>query len=154
MALDRRFAAGDLPSFHSTTVDNARSILSTVAGGTISAAAVVFSLTLIAVQLASSQFSPRVVRGFVGDRFQQIVMGIVVGTFTYCLVVLRVVQKPLESSGSGPFLPQVSIVVAVTLAVASLLAVLASIDHTAKSLRVGALLDQVATQTVSVIESR
>ena len=152
--LDRRLPSGDLPSFLSTTVDNARSILSTVAGGTIGSASVVFSLTLVSVQLASSQFSPRVVRGFLGDRFQQTVMGIVVGTFTYSLVVLRVVQKPLEESNSEPFLPQLSIVVAVLLAVASLLAVLASIDHTAKSLRVGSLLDQVTEETVRVIEAR
>lgn len=154
VAIDRSLQSGDLPSYLSTTVDNARSILSTVAGGTIGSASVVFSLTLVAVQLASSQFSPRVVRGFLGDRFQQTVMGIVVGTFTYCLVVLRVVQKPLEKSNAEPFLPQTSIVVAVVLAVASLLAVLASIDHTAKSLRVGSLLDQVTTQTVAVIERR
>lgn len=152
--IDRNLRADDLPSFLSTTVDNARSILSTVAGGTIGSASVVFSLTLVAVQLASSQFSPRVVRGFLGDRFQQTVMGIVVGTFTYSLVVLRVVQEPLDESNAEPFLPQTSIMVAVILAVASLLAVLASIDHTARSLQVGALLDLVANQTVDAIEAQ
>lgn len=154
VAIDRSLRAGDVPSYLSTTVDNARSILSTVAGGTIASASIVFSLTLVAVQLASSQFSPRVVRGFLGDRFQQVVMGVVVGTFTYCLVVLRVVHEPLDSSNSDPFLPQISIVVAVVLAVASLLAVLASIDHTAKSLRVGSLLDHVTQETLDVIETR
>ena len=154
VAIDRTLEEGDLPSYLSTTVDNARSILSTVAGGTIGSASVVFSLTLVAVQLASSQFSPRVVRGFLGDRFQQTVMGIVVGTFTYSLVVLRVVQEPLDTSNSDPFLPQTSIAVAIVLAVASLLAVLASIDHTAKSLRVGSLLDEIAAETVAVIEAR
>ncbi len=152
--IDRGLSSGDLPSVASTTVDNARSILSTVAGGTIGSASVVFSLTLVAVQLASSQFSPRVVRGFLGDRFQQIVMGVVVGTFTYCLAVLRVVQEPLENSNADPFLPQVSILVAVVLGVLSLLAVLASIDHTAKSLRVGSLLDSIASETVKVIQFR
>lgn len=151
---DRALGPEDLPNYLSTTVDNARSILSTVAGGTIGSASVVFSLTLVAVQLASSQFSPRVLRGFLGDRFQQVVMGIVVGTFTYSLLVLRVVQQPLEESTSDPFLPRISVLVALVLAVASLLAVLASIDHTAKSLRVGALLDHIAAETVQVIEDR
>lgn len=152
--VDRALGRDGLPSFFSTTVDNARSILSTVAGGTISAASVVFSLTLIAVQLASSQFSPRVLRGFLGDRFQQMVMGIVVGTFTYSLVVLRVVQQPQDQSTSTPFLPRLSVLFAVIFAVASLLAVLASIDHTAKSLQVGSLLDRIAFETVATIEAR
>ena len=152
--LDRTLGPGDLPDFFSTTVDNARSILSTVAGGTISSASVVFSLTLIAVQLASSQFSPRALRGFLGDRFQQIVMGIVVGTFTYSLVVLRVVQQPRDTSTSDPFLPRLSVLLAVIFAVASLLAVLGSIDHTAKSLRVGSLLDRIADDTIATIEAR
>lgn len=154
VAIDRSLSNGQLPSTASTTVDNARSILSTVAGGTIGAASVVFSLTLVAVQLASSQFSPRVVRGFLGDRFQQVVMGVVVGTFTYSLVVLRVVQKPLDDSTAEPFLPQVSVLTAIFLAVLSLLAVLASIDHTAKSLRVGTLLDGIVAETVAVVKFR
>lgn len=154
VAIDRSLSDGQLPSAASSTVDNARSILSTVAGGTIGAASVVFSLTLVAVQLASSQFSPRVVRGFLGDRFQQVVMGVVVGTFTYSLVVLRVVQEPLDDSNAEPFLPQVSVLIAILLAVLSLLAVLASIDHTAKSLRVGTLLDGIVAETVAVVEFR
>lgn len=154
VAIDRSLSDGQLPSAASTTVDNARSILSTVAGGTIGAASVVFSLTLVAVQLASSQFSPRVVRGFLRDRFQQAVMGVVVGTFTYSLVVLRVVQEPLDDSNAEPFLPQVSVLTAIVLAVLSLLAVLASIDHTAKSLKVGTLLDGIVAETVAVVEFR
>lgn len=152
--VDRATADGTLPDVFSTTVDNARSILSTVAGGTITAASIVFSLTLVAVQLASSQFSPRVVRGFLGDRLQQIVMGVVVGTFSYCLLVLRVVQATGEGDETDPFLPRLSVIVGVLLGVASLLAVLASIDHTAKSLRVGSLLDRIADETVDVIERR
>ncbi len=155
VGIDERIDRGLLPDFFATTVDNARSILATVAGGTIGAASVVFSLTLVAVQLASSQFSPRVLRGFLGDRFQQLVMGVVVGTFTYSLLVLRVVRAPLDPAAAGaPFLPQVSVLVAVIMAVASLLAVLASIDHTAKRLRVGSVLDRIASETMTLIDKR
>lgn len=152
--VDRGLGNGDLPEFFATTVDNARSILATIAGGTIGAASVVFSLTLVAVQLASSQFSPRVLRGFLGDTFQQFVMGIVVGTFTYSLLVLRVVRAPLDANTGEPFLPQISVIVAVVLAVASLLAVLASIDHTAKRLRVGSVLDRIAEEALGTIDTR
>lgn len=152
--VDRWTSTDDGPSVLSTTVDNARSILSTVAGGTIAAASIVFSITLVAVQLASSQFSPRVVRGFLRDRFQQVVMGVVVGTFSYCLLVLRVVQETGGDSDAEPFLPRLSVLGAVVLGIASLLAVLASIDHTAKSLRVGTILDRIASETIAVIEAR
>ncbi|MEE8600031.1 DUF2254 domain-containing protein [Euzebya tangerina] len=152
--LDQLLVDTALPAYFSTTVDNSRSILSTIAGGTIGAASIVFSLTLVAVQLAASQFSPRVVRGFLGDRFQQIVIGIVVGTFTYSLLVLRVVQDPSDATDVQAYLPRLSVLLAVVLAVASLLAVLGSIDHTAKALRVGSLLDKVAAETVRAIRSR
>ncbi|MEZ5225675.1 MAG: DUF2254 family protein [Acidimicrobiales bacterium] len=111
-------------------------ILSAIAGGTITAASIVFSLTLVAVQLAASRFSPRVLRDFLGDRFQQLVMGTVIGTFSYSLLVLREVRSAPEGVERA-FLPQVSVALAVVLAVVSLVAILGSIDHTAKGLRVG-----------------
>lgn len=149
--VDRQIAEDVLPAWFGATVESSRAILSAVAGGTITAASIVFSLTLVAVQLAASQFSPRVLRGFLGDRFQQIVMGTVVGTFSYSLLVLREVQSAGES-GQGAFLPQVSIAVALVLAVLSLVAVLASIDHTAKGLRVGSVADDILSTTIDTVE--
>lgn len=95
--IDQSMAEDVLPNWFEVTVQSSRSILSTIAGGTITAASIVFSLTLVAVQLAASQFSPRV-RGFLGDRFQQLVMGTVVGTFSYSLMVLREVRSPPKGS--------------------------------------------------------
>ena len=54
--------------------ESSRAILATVAGGTIGAISVVFSLTLVAIQLAASQFSPRVIRGILGDQVQQVIV--------------------------------------------------------------------------------
>ncbi len=153
--LDRSLDSEALPPVFDTTVDNARSILSTVAGGTIGAASVVFSLTLVAVQLASSQYSPRVVRGFLRDRFQQVAMGFVVGTFTFSLVVLRTVRSSVDNTGDTlPFQPRLSVLGAVLLGVSSLVAVLGSIDHTAKALRVGSIINRITAETISVIRSR
>ena len=149
--IDRQIAPDVLPEWFQSTVDSSRAILSAVAGGTITAASIVFSLTLVAVQLAASQFSPRVLRGFLGDRFQQVVMGTVVGTFSYSLFVLREVEGAGES-GKGAFLPQVSIAVALVFAVLSLIAILASIDHTAKGLRVGSVADNILATTVGIID--
>ncbi len=63
-------------------------LLSTVAGATITTAGVVFSLTVVSLQLASSQFSPRVMRSFIRDRLSQVVIGMLVSTFVYCVLVL------------------------------------------------------------------
>jgi uncharacterized membrane protein len=149
--IDRQIAPGVLPAWFGSTVESSRAILAAVAGGTITAASIVFSLTLVAVQLAASQFSPRVLRGFLGDRFQQVVMGTVVGTFSYSLFVLREIESAGESA-QREFLPQVSITVALVLAVVSLIAVLGSIDHTAKGLRVGSVADDILHATLEVVE--
>lgn len=135
---DRRLTSTDLPTLLTTTVDSARALLGAITTGTISAASVVFSLTLVAVQLSTSTYSSRVVRAFLRDRFQQRVIALVMGTFAYSMLVLRAVRGPLDPGGS-PFIPTISIIVATLLALASLLALIASINHTAQNLRVSTI---------------
>ena len=71
------------------TSNTATWLLSTVAGATITTAGVVFSLTVVSLQLASSQFSPRVMRLFIRDRLSQVVIGALVATFVYSVLTLR-----------------------------------------------------------------
>ncbi len=146
--IDDRLEPGDLPGFLESTQESARTILGAIAGGTITAAAVVLSFTLVAVQLASSQYSPRTLGRFLADRFQQVVMGVVFGTFTYSIVVLR----ELEDVGPRAELPapQLAAFGAIIFAIAALLAVLGSIDHTARSLQVESISERVATQSVAI----
>ena len=119
-----------LPTRLTATVDSARSVLSVVAGATLAFAGIAFSVSLLLISLASSQYSPRVVHGLFRDPFNKRVMGVVVGTFTYCLVVLRAVRGPLEESGT-PVIPSVSVLIAVLLGVISILAIVAFISHSA-----------------------
>ena len=153
LAIDRAVGPDSLPRFFVTTVESARSLLSSIAGGTITAASVVFSLTLVAVQLSSSQFSPRSIGTFLGDRFQQVVIGVVLGTFSYCLLVLREVRGPLVEDGES-VVPALSVTVAVVLAIASLVSLMASINHTAQSLRVESVLKRLTASTIEVVRSR
>jgi uncharacterized membrane protein len=139
---------GDLPDVFDSTVDFSRVLLSVIAGGTITAASVVFSLTLVAVQLASTQFSPRTLGTFLGDRVQQIIVGIVLGTFAYSLLVLRVVRGPSEVGGDE-FIPQFSVMVAVVLGVVSMVAVIASINRSAQSLRVESIARKITAETIA-----
>ena len=77
------------------------------------------SVTIVALQLASSQFTPRVLRGFMADRANQLVLGIFIGTFTYAVMVLRTVTGEDES---GPaFVPEVAVTMAIVFDVCLLL---------------------------------
>lgn len=76
--------------------DAARTLLDTVASSLITVTALTFSLTVVTLQLASSQFSPRLLRTFSRDLFVQTTLALLLGTFAYSLAVLRSVR-----SGSG-----------------------------------------------------
>jgi len=150
--LDDRIEPDRLPGFLESTQDNARAILGAIAGGTITAAAVVLSFTLVAVQLASSQYSPRTLGRFLADRFQQVVMGVVFGTFTFSIVVLRELDH-VGTAAEEPS-PQLATTGAVVLAVGALLAVLASIDHTARSLQVESIASRVSKAAIEIARDR
>lgn len=150
IALDRSTSNFDLPGGLVSTVDSSRSLLGAITSGTIAAASVVFSLTLVAIQLSSSSYSSRVVRTFLRDRFQQNVIGLVTGTFAYSMLVLRGVRGPLEEGGD-PFIPRFSILVATLLALASLLALIGSINHTAQNLRVTTITRRLVAEIKQVI---
>lgn len=147
---DRRLvtATADLPLGLSSTVDSARAILGTVASATITFAGIAFSISLLVIQLASSQYSPRVVRGLLRDPFTKQIMGVVIGTFTYCLVVLRAVRGPLEDDGT-PVIPSISVGVALLLGVVSILAIIAFINHSAQSMDVSRILSRAADEGVA-----
>ncbi|MDX1657282.1 MAG: DUF2254 domain-containing protein [Nitriliruptorales bacterium] len=150
---DREFARDlpDIPILLPTTVESARSILSTIAGATITVAGVMFSLTVIAVQLASSQFSPRVLRGLLRDRFSQHTIGITVAVFTYCLLVLAGTR---QAGGSEQPFQNVSVTIAVAVSIVAVLAIVAFLDHSARSMQVGEVIRNVAEETHSALRDR
>ncbi len=136
-----------IPDRLTATVDSARSVLTTVAGATLTFAGIAFSVSLLLISLASSQFSPRVVHGLFRDPFNTRVMGVVLGTFTYCLTVMRAVRAPLDDN-SAPVVPSLSIVLAVVLGVGSLLAIVAFINHAAHSMDVSKILHRVTRDSI------
>ncbi len=102
---------GDLPAGVSATVDSARSVLAVVAGATLAFVGIAFSVGLLLISLASSRYSPRVVHGLFRDPFKKRVMGVVIGTFVYCLLVLNSVQTPpAEEVATAALLMQADLV--------------------------------------------
>ncbi len=145
LTLDARIE--HLPSHLTATVDSARNVLTVVAGATLSFAGIAFSVSLLLISLSSSQYSPRVVHGLFRDPFNKRVMGIVVGTFTYSLVVLRAVRGPLEGAGP-PIVPSVSILLGVALGIVCVLAIVAFINHSAHSMDVSKILHKVTDKAL------
>ncbi len=139
------------PGFLDTTVESARALLGAISSGTISAASVVFSLTLVAVQMSSSVYTSRVLRSFLRDPFQQNMIGILLATFTYSLLVLREVRGPLDAEGSA-YIPRLSVFLAVLFAIAAVFALLASISHTSQSLRASAVTRRLVEEMVDLVE--
>ncbi|MGZ3217543.1 DUF2254 family protein [Paracoccus sp. T5] len=79
-------------------MDGAGAILTTLAGAAFDVAGVAFSVTVVAVSFASSNYGPRLIGNFMGDRTKQIVLGIFAATFAYCIAVLSTVHARLELS--------------------------------------------------------
>lgn len=109
--------------------EGARALLSTVAGSVITVAGVTFSITVAVLTLASSQFGPRLLRSFMRDPGNQLVLGTFIATFLYCLLVLRTIRQRLPEFNRDLLVPHVSVSVAVVLAIASLGVLIYFIHH-------------------------
>ena len=105
-------------------------LLATVAGAMITTVGVVFSLTVVSLQLASDQFSPRVMRSFIRDRLSQGVIGLLVGTFFYCVLVL----PSLSGEPTDPA-PRISLTIAVVLTLVTVVGIIVHLDHLARGLQ-------------------
>ncbi len=119
----------------------ARSLLAAIAGSLITVTSLTFSLTVVTLQLASSQFSPRLLRTFTRDRFVQATLTVFLATFVYALTVLRTVRT--EHSNQAEVVPQMSVTFSFLLALASVLALVLFLAHLVRQIRVETMLEQV-----------
>lgn len=138
LRLDRHVPAEWLTGIrwiYSGDADGARAVLSTVAGSMVTVAGVVFSITIVVLSLASSQFGPRLIRNFLRDTGTEVVLGTFIATFVYCLLVLRSVR-----GGDDGFVPQLAVTAGVGTGVLSLAVLIYFIQHVAGSIRVEAVI--------------
>ncbi|MDQ3779309.1 MAG: DUF2254 domain-containing protein [Chloroflexota bacterium] len=130
--------------------EGARGVLAAISGTMVTVTALVFSITVVSLQLASSQLTPRVLRSFMADRGNQIVLGFFIGTFTYALLVLRAVRSPLEDTGS--FVPSLSVTVSIALALISVALLIYYVHHAANAMRAAVVIDRAARVTLDLVE--
>jgi uncharacterized membrane protein len=122
--------------------DGARALLSTMAGSTITVAGVTFSTILVALSLTSSQYGPRLLRGFLRDRGNQAVLGTFIATYVYCLLVLR--NVPMVAGGTQ--VPQVSVLLAMALGLAGVMELIWFIHHAASSIQASSVIEMAGVE--------
>lgn len=120
--------------------EGARAVLSTIAASMITVAGVTFSITIVALTLASQQFGPRLLRNFLRDRGNQIVLGTFVSTFLYCLLVLRTVR----GNDGAEFVPNLAVTFGVFLALLSLGVLIYFIHHVSVSIQASHIIANVS----------
>ncbi len=143
-----REALARLPRLFGAGVDGSRSLLATIAGSIITVAGVTFSITVVAVAQASSQYTPRVLRNFMRDRPNQIVLGGLAGIFVYCLVVLRTIRGGEELD----FIPAIAVLMSVVLAVVGIGLFVFFIHHIAETLEAGSILTRISRETTDAVD--
>ena len=127
--------------------EGARAVLSTIAGSIITVAGTTFSITIAALSLASAQFGPRLLRNFMRDTGNQVVLGTFTSTFLYCVLVLRTVRGLEDNT----YVPHMSVTLGVLLAILSLGVLIYFIHHIAESIQVGHIIDVVAKELHSAV---
>lgn len=130
--------------------DGARGFLSTISSSMITLTGLVFTITVVVLQLASQQYSPRVLRTFLGDRHSQLALGLFTATFTYALVVLREIRGD-DSSGDA-FVPSLAVTCAFLFVLASLALFVNYIHQITQSIRVGNITRSIGDETRAGIE--
>lgn len=127
----------------------ARSILEAMAGSLITVTSLTFSLTVVTLQLASSQFSPRLLRTFAADRFVQATLALFLSTFVFALTVLRSVRDGDETSDG--FVPRFSVTWAFVMTIACVVGLVLFLAHLAREIRVETMLDAVRRESARTV---
>ncbi len=125
-----------------------RGLLTAVATSMITVAGVVFSITIVALSLTSSQYTSRVLRNFMRDRMNQIVLGVFLGIFAYCLVVLRTIRGGDEVA----FVPSLAVLGGLALAFVGIAFLIYFIHYISISIQASSIIATAAEETIEAVD--
>jgi len=131
----------------SGSVESARIVLSTIAGAMIGVAGTVFSITLVALSLATNQFGSRLIRNFMHNRLNQIVLGTYISMFAYCLIILNTI----ENSDQFSFIPYFSILFAILATIVNIILLIFFIHNISVSIQANHVISNVYKSLASNI---
>lgn len=156
VAFDRWLPEGMDPPWlawvYAVGIDGSRAMLAAIGGSMLAVAATAFSITIAVIATASSTYGPRLVRNFMADRSNQIVLGVLVSTFVYALLVLRTIRSASDDLAE-PFVPHLAVNLAVLFAVADVALVVYFIHHIADSVQVDTLVHGARQHLLRAIDS-
>jgi uncharacterized membrane protein len=136
-----------LPPLLNTSADNARAILTAIASSMLTVTSVTFSIVMVALVLASQQFSPRILRNFMADRATQNVLGIFIGSFMHSMIVMGSISDRDEAT----FVPALSTLIALGFALLSVGVFIYFINHIARGIQVSNIIAKIAADTESLL---
>lgn len=136
------------PRLFGASANASRAILAAIATSMVTVAGVVFSITIVALSLTSTQYSPRVLRNFMRDRPTQVVLGVFMGIFAYCLIVLRTIR----SADYGDFIPSLAVLAGMVYALAGVALLIYFIHHVAESIQAASIPARISHDTAGAIE--
>jgi uncharacterized membrane protein len=149
IAVDRYFEYEAIPEDLVGGPEAASQILATIATSMVSLTALVLTVTMVVVQLAMGQFSPRIVQRILQDKPSQFAIGLFVATFVHAILALR--EVTIEGDGTGQ-VPGVAVVTAFVLVLVSIAVLVIYVHHIGRSLRVSALIELVGRDTRDLLD--
>ena len=144
--LDEAFGAEFIRSMgwiYSGGPDGARGVLTAISSSVIGVAGTTFSITIAVLSLTSGQFGPRLLRGFMRDTGNQVVLGTFTATYLYCLLVLRTIRGTEQTT----YVPHFSVTLGVILALLSVGVLIYFVHHVAESIQVTHIITEVGEET-------
>ena len=149
IAVDRAFDYQAIPKSVVGGPDAAEAILTTVAASMVSLTALVLTITMVVVQLAMGQFSPRIVQRILQDKPSQTAIGLFVATFVVAILALREVTNNGDGTGH---VPGIALLTSFLLVLVSIAVLVIYVQHIGQSLRVSALIELVGKDTRALID--
>lgn len=139
------------PRFFGVEAQGARQILSTLAGSMMTIMSITFSMTLLALVLASGQYTSRILRNFMRSRVTQSTLGVFASIFAYCLIVLRAIRGT-GNGGIEQFVPSLALFFAFVMSLVGVVVLIYFIHHIASSIQASSIIASVAQETIAAID--
>ncbi|HET9311035.1 MAG TPA: DUF2254 domain-containing protein [Actinomycetota bacterium] len=151
ITLDRAFDYQALSQVLVGRPTSANAVLTTIAVSMVSLATLVLTITMVVVQLAMGQFSPRIVQRILRDKPSQLAIGLFVATFVHAVLTIREVVDRGDGTGQ---VPSIAVATSYLLVLASIAALVIYVHHIGQSLRVSALIELVGHDTRKLVDRR
>ncbi len=125
-----------------------RQVLVVAAGAIISLTGVVFSISVVALTLAATQFGSKILYKFLRDTLNKIVLGLLIGSFLFCFSLLVFIDTNSELNYDIPIISFVGSLLLTVIAIAGLVFFTHRISTTIQADQMIALIGEELNQSI------